>query len=310
VEKRERKTMIQPHKDISIEKQCALLSMPRSSFYHNAIDREDYDAVTHITETYQRFPVYGYRRITAELSRKGLAINKKKVLRIMKSQKLCAIYPGPKTTISDPKALKYPYLLRKMVITKPHAVWQIDITYLKTAHGFIYLTALIDVYSRYVVGHSLSNTLSTESCLLALERAILTHGIPGIVNSDQGVQFTSGLWIGMLQKRGITISMTGRGRSNDNAFIERLWRTLKYEWMFIYGANDVATYKSLLVTFVQWYNQERPHQALHYKTPSEMLAHDRAAPARGNVENCSVADIDVRQIVYHIPTGAAAAVLT
>ena len=202
----------------------------------------------------------------------GFWINRKKVLRIMRSQKICAIFPGPKTTLVDPKAYKHPYLLKNVLIVKPHAVWQVDITYLRTPYGFIYLTGIIDVYTRYVVGYSLSNTLNTESCLLALEHAILSHGIPGIVNSDQGTQFTSNLWINFLEKQGIQISMTGRGRSNDNAFIERLWRTLKYEWFYIYGARDVATYKILLVEFIQWYNKERPHQALKYRTPARMLA--------------------------------------
>lgn len=257
---------------ISVQKQCELLSIPKSTYYHRPIDREDHKAVAKIIAIYKKFPVYGYRRITAEMMQQGFWINRKKVLRIMRSQKICAIFPGPKTTIVDPKAYKYPYLLKNLLIVKPHAVWQVDITYLRTPYGFIYLTAIIDVYSRYVVGYSLSNTLNTESCLLALERAILSHGIPGIVNSDQGTQFTSNLWISFLQRHGIKISMTGRGRSNDNAFIERLWRTLKYEWFYIHGAREVATYKILLVEFIQWYNNERPHQALKYRSPARMLA--------------------------------------
>jgi putative transposase len=229
--------------------------------------------------------MYGYRRIRAKLGHQGIIVNGKKVLRIMRQQKICAIFPGPKTTVVDPKAYKYPYLLNNGLTLYPHRVWQVDITYLKTPYGFIYLTALIDVYSRYVVGHCLSSTLDTESCVLALERAILSHGIPTIINSDQGSQFTSDLWINALIKYGILISMCGKGRSNDNAFIERLWRTLKYEWLYIYGARKICDYKKLLTSFIKWYNDERPHQALKYKTPAQMLKTFAATKICDPVEN-------------------------
>lgn len=205
----------------------------------------------------------------------------------MRAQKLCAIFPVPKTTNVDPKAYKYPYLIKKHMITKPHDVWQVDITYLRTPYGFVYLTALIDVYSRYVVGHCLSTTLDTGSCLWALERAILTHGIPTIINSDQGTQFTSDFWVQTLTQYGIKISMCGKGRSNDNAFIERLWRTLKYEWLYIYGAREMKDYKQLLTLFLVWYNEERPHQTLGYKTPAQKLKSLAAVKICGPVENSS-----------------------
>lgn len=277
--------MIEEHPEISIQRQCELLSIPRSTYYHEPSGHEGHDIVAKIVELYRQYPVYGYRRIAAKLAQEGCLVNGKKVLRIMKQQKICAIFPGPKTTVVDPKAYKYPYLLSNSLIVQPHIVWQIDITYLRTPHGFIYLTALIDVHSRYVVGYCLSNTLDTENCLLALERAIITHGVPVIINSDQGTQFTSDLWINTLTKYGIRISMCGKGRSNDNAFIERLWRTLKYEWFYIYGARQTADYKKLLALFIEWYNHERPHQALKYKTPAQMLKKLAAVKTCDPVEN-------------------------
>ena len=155
------------------------------------------------------------------------------------------------------------------------------------AYGFIYLTDLIDVYSRYVVGYCLSSSLDAESCILALERTILTYGVPEIINSDQGTQFTSDLWVNTLTKYGILISMCGKGRSNDNAFIERLWRTLKYEWLYIYGARKICDYKKLLALFIKWYNDERTHQALKYKTPPQMLKTLAAVKTCCPVENSS-----------------------
>lgn len=154
---------------------------------------------------------------------------------------------------------------------KPHQVWQVDITYLRTDHGFLYLTALIDVYSQYVVGWSLSNTLDPTSCLDALEKAIWDHGLPHIINSDQGSQFTSQVWIKTLESHGIHISMSGSGRSIDNAYIERLWRTLKYEWTLPQGARCVQDYKKLLPAFFDWYNNKRSYQSLGYQPPAKAL---------------------------------------
>ena len=224
-----------------------------------------------LAEFYQEYPVYEYRRLTACLRRKGYDIKGKRILRLMREMGLRAIYPAPKTTLIDRSAHKYPYALSGMAVTKPHRAWQIDITYLRTDHGFIYLNALIDVYSRFIVGWSLSNTLDTQACLRTLENAIENQGVPDIINSDQGVQFTSEAWIKELTKQEILISMSGRGRSNDNAQIKRLWRTLKYEWTYLNGSRTVADYKRLLPKFMAWYNHERPHQALDYQTPGEMM---------------------------------------
>lgn len=224
-----------------------------------------------IADLYAQYPVYDYRRLTACLKRQGYNVNGKHILRVMRQMALRAIYPGPRTTIVDKQHYKYPYALRGMVINKSHQVWQIDISYLRTDHGFMYMNALIDVQTRYVVSWSISNSLDTESCIRTLEKAIDSHGIPDIINSDQGCQFTSQVWCNALHSRSILISMSGRGRSNDNAHIERLWRTLKYEWTIINGARTVADYKKLLPGFIHWYNHLRPHQSLGYRTPAEVL---------------------------------------
>lgn len=256
---------------LSMRVQCDLLKINRSRMYCKSDGVWDMGLADMISDIYSENPVYGYRRITACLRREGHIINAKCTLRLMKLMGLRAIYPGPKTTISDKTHYKYPYALRGLQITKPHQVWQIDITYLRTDHGFMYMNALIDVKTRMIVGWSLSNSLDTESVLRTLEKAVDLYGVPDIINSDQGAQFTSEEWIKVLKNNGILISMSGKGRSNDNAYIERLWRTLKYEWTLLNGARTVADYKKLLPEFVHWYNTLRPHQSLRYKTPIEAL---------------------------------------
>jgi putative transposase len=231
-------------------------------------------------DIYATYPIYGYRRLTACLKRQGYVVNGKHVLRLMQQRGLKAIYPGPQTTLVDRKSFKYPYALKGLVINKPHQAWQIDISYLRTDHGFLYVNALIDIQTRYVVSWTISNSLDAESCLRTLEKALFSHGIPDMINSDQGCQFTSQAWGDALRDKGIVISMSGKGRSNDNAYIERLWRTLKYEWMIMKGARTVSEYKKLLPQFIHWYNHLRPHQSLSYCTPAEAL---EGGKAKGNL---------------------------
>jgi len=219
---------------------------------------------------YERYPIYGYRRMTVMLKRKGIFVNKKKVQRLMKMLNLKAIYPGPNTSKRNHAEMVYPYLLKKLPITSIHQVWQIDISYLRVEKGFVYLIALIDVFSRVVVAWRLSNDLCVESCQETLLAAIENHGIPEIVNSDQGCQFTSEVWVNMLKEQGILISMTGKGRSNDNAYIERLWRSLKYEQIYLHNYKTIKELKRELPGIINWYNYERPHQSLDYLTPGEM----------------------------------------
>jgi putative transposase len=220
-------------------------------------------------EIYERYPIYGYRRITAMLNRKGFLINKKKVQRLMKLLRLKAVYPGPNTSKRNRLEMVYPYLLKNLAIVKMHQVWQIDISYLRVEKGFVYLIALIDVYTRLVVAWRLSNDLCVEACCETLVDGIEKHGCPEIINSDQGSQFTSEIWVKLLKDEGILISMTGQGRSNDNAYIERLWRSLKYEQVYFHEYKTIKELKKELPGIIDWYNYERPHQALNYLTPKE-----------------------------------------
>ena len=284
--------MIQKGNHLSVRRQSDLLELNRSRLYYNAYEDTDTVRANLIAEAYRQYPMYGYRRIQAHLRDQGHVMNRKCVLRLMRELQLKAIYPAPKTTIRNKAHEKYPYLLSGIVVTKPHHVWQVDITYLRTSQGFLYLTALIDMATRYVVGWSLSNSLDTESCLRALENAIVSYGIPGIINSDQGSQFTSHDWTQALTSKGILISMSGSGRSNDNAYIERLWRSLKYEWTFIKGARTVEDYKTLLPQFFEWYNFKRPHQALGHKAPAKVL------------EELLYGYVDKAAALTHIPTKA------
>lgn len=269
--------MIDRESQLTTQQQCHLLGVNRSRFYYKTVGKDDTHLANTIAEIYRQYPVYGYRRITACLRRDGYSVNHKCVFRIMCLIGLKAIYPGPKTTI--PGLIKHPYALNDVQIYHAHQLWQIDITYLRTDHGFIYLNALIDVYSRYVVAWTLSNTMDKESCTRTLEKALFNYPRPQFINSDQGSQFTSTKWVDILENRGIKVSMSGKGRSNDNAHIERLWRTLKYEYIFINGAKTVSDFKKLLPQFINWYNYHRPHQSLRYKTPAEVLAGNRKSVA-------------------------------
>ena len=260
----------QQNKRISVRRQCQLLSLHRSGYYYKKASKDEKEVRQAISEIYAQYPIYGYRRITAILNNMGYKINRKKVLRLMRKLKLKAIYPKPNTSKRKQQDMVYPYLLNKLAISRCNQVWQVDITYIRTNHGFMYLVALIDVYSRYIVGARLSNSLCTQSCLQALEDAVIKHGQPEIINSDQGSQFTSKEWTEALQNAGIAISMTGKGRCCDNAYIERLWRTAKAEGFYL---NDWRTAKELkqnLGTWLTWYNEARPHQSINYQVPQQV----------------------------------------
>ena len=251
--------------------QCELLEVNRSNIYYQRKVRNEQMIQAQIESIYQSYPVYGYRRIRACLQNQGVKINNKRVLRIMRNLGLRAIYPKPKTTIANRNDDKKPYLLKGLEINKPHQAWQVDITYLRTDQGFMYLTSLIDCYSRYYVGWSFGNSMDQETIMRALEHALDHFPAPDIINSDQGRQFTSGEWTKTLTRFGIKVSHSGAGRSNDNAYIERLWRTLKYEWMILKGIRTVSEYKQQIPEFIKWYNEIRPHQSLGYKTPAELV---------------------------------------
>lgn len=245
--------------------------MNRSNLYYKHRTRPgESELCQEIVEIYQHYPFYGYRRITAILNRQGVEVNKKRVHRLMQLMKLRAIYPGPNTSKRDHADMVQPYLLKNLEICRLHQVWQIDITYLRVNGGFVYLIAIIDVYSRMVVSWRLSNDLCRFACIDSLGDAILIHGKADIINSDQGSQFTSDDWVKSVSDHGIKISMTGRGRSNDNAYIERLWRSLKQEGIYLHEYKTIKELKKELPNLINWYNKERPHQALDYQTPVEV----------------------------------------
>ena len=220
-----------------------------------------------IDAQYTQTPFYGWPKMTAWLRLQGYAVNHKRVQRLMQLMGLQAIYPKPKTSISNRGHKIYPYLLRDLDITRPNFVWSADITYLPLHHGFMYLVAIIDWFSRYVLAWQLSNTLDGLFCREALARS-LSLGRPDIFNTDQGVQFTAMEFRGSLEAAGIRISMDGRGRALDNFFVERLWRSVKYENIYIQDYGSVPELEAGLGAYVQFYNTERPHQALGYLTPS------------------------------------------
>jgi putative transposase len=222
-----------------------------------------------LDEQYTRTPFYGIRRMTAWLQQEGYAVNHKRVGRLLRQMGLEAIYPKPRLSVPGEPARRYPYLLRGLPIERANQVWSTDITYVRMPRGFLYLVAILDWYSRYVLAWELSNTLDTAFCLAALDRA-LAHATPTIFNSDQGVQFTSQAFTSRLEQAGIQISWDGRGRALDNVFVERLWRSVKYEEVYLHDYATVADAVSGLTRYFRFYNEERLHQALGYRTPAHM----------------------------------------
>jgi len=223
-----------------------------------------------IDRQYLATPFYGARKIAVWLKSQGRRVNRKRVRRLMGIMGLKAIYRRPRTSVSAPGHKTYPYLLKGMRITRPNQVWAADITYVPMARGFLYLVAIIDWYSRYVLSWRLSNTLDVDFCVEALEEA-LRKGRPDIFNTDQGAQFTSEAFIGLLEQHGIRISMDGKGRYTDNLFIERLWRTVKYEEVYLKAYQNGREARIGLGNYLRFYDTERPHQALGYRTPAEVF---------------------------------------
>ena len=259
------------HPSRSIRQQCQLLGVNRSTHYykHIPVSKEDVHLMNKIREVWMKYAFYGYRRITRTLQSQGHAVNRKRILRLMQQMGLQAIYPRPKTSVKNAQHVIHPYLLGKRAIKQPNEAWMVDITYLKIGSSFMYLVALIDVYSRYVVSWSLSNTLHTEFCLAALDKG-LAVGKPQIINSDQGCQFTSDEWVKTLTEAGIQVSMTGVGRCMDNIYIERFWRSLKYEEIYLNDYDSAAELKQAVSNYIEFYNHKRFHQSLGYKTPAEV----------------------------------------
>ena len=264
--------MLEPgHKEISLRRQCRLLGLSRSTaYYRPRAERPETLAVQEaIDAQYTARPFYGVARMTAQLRRDGWRINPKRVRWLMRRMGLSAIYPKPRLSLSGEGHPIYPYLLRGLNIDRPDQVWASDITYIRLRGGFVYLTVVMDWHSRYVLSWELSNSLDAAFCMEALERA-LAISQPAIFNTDQGAQYTSEAFTGRLKKANVRISMDGRGRVYDNIFVERLWRTVKYEEVYLHHYEDMDEAWSALARYFRFYNRERPHQALAWRTPHEV----------------------------------------
>jgi putative transposase len=257
------------HKKLSITYQCELLSLNRSSLYYLPVPEreENLKILRWLDEQYLKTPFFGTRKLHKELRVLGENLNIKRLRRLMCIQGWQTLYPAPNTSKSDPSSYKYPYLLKDVKTTRRNQVWAIDITYIPMNKGFMYLSAIIDLHTRYVVGWGVSNSMTAEWVTGIVSESIKIHGRPEILNSDQGSQFTSDVYISLLKKEGIQISMDGKGRAVDNIFIERLWRSVKYEHVYLYAYSDgVSLYKGLEEYF-EFYNHKRIHQSLNYETP-------------------------------------------
>jgi putative transposase len=259
------------HPSLSIRRQCELLGLPRSSYYHAAgtESEENLDLMRRIDELYLQRPFFGSRRMAEHLSVPEAPLNRKRVQRLMRIMGLEAVYPKKRTSNPGAGHRIYPYLLRDLKVSRANQVWCADITYVPLRQGFMYLVAVMDWYSRYVLSWRLSNSLDTSFCLEALEAATQL-GLPEIFNSDQGAQFTSQVFTGRLLDLGVAISMDGRGRALDNVFVERLWRSVKYEDIYLKDYERVDDLYDGLERYFQFYDHERRHQALDYRTPYEV----------------------------------------
>ena len=270
-----KRDMIEPrHPKVSVVRQCGLLKFPRSSFYFQPKGESDENLklMRLIDKQYMETPFFGSRRMREHLRRLGHRVGRGKVRRLMRKMGITAIYQKPRTTIPDKSHKKYPYLLRHLNIDRPNQVWCTDITYIPVQRGFFYLVAIMDWHSRKVLAWRLSNTLDTGFCIEALREAMEKYGTPEIFNTDQGCQFTSSDWCDVLIKAGVKISMDGKGRWMDNVFIERLWRSVKYECVFLHDWAFGSEVRVGLRDWFELYNARRPHQGLGYKTPDEVYA--------------------------------------
>lgn len=257
------------HAALSISAQCKLLNIARSNLYYtpSSETEENLLIMRFLDEQYFKTPFYGVRKLTELLRQEGFIINKKRVKRLMKKINWQTIYRGPHTSIGNKAHTVYPYLLRNLTINRANQAWSMDITYIPMPRGYMYLCAIIDVHTRFVVGWSISNTMTTEWCLNIVEQAVMQYGKPEIINTDQGSQFTSNIVTQWVIKNEIKLSMDGKGRATDNIWIERLWRSVKYEDIYIKSYASVIELEQGLNYYFNFYNKERIHEALNYKTP-------------------------------------------
>ncbi|MGU0940869.1 IS3-like element ISPpu29 family transposase [Pseudomonas aeruginosa] len=262
---------------LSLSRECELAEVPRATVYRRLTAKVPEEACAEdlllcrlIDEEYTSRPFYGSRRMVVFLRGAGHVVNRKRVQRLMRGMGLAGMAPGPNTSKPQPQHKVYPYLLRGVAVTRPNQVWSTDITYIRLARGFAYLVAVIDWYSRKVLSWRLSNSMDASFCVDCLEDALREHGRPEVFNSDQGSQFTSAAFTGVLKREGVAISMDGRGRALDNIFVERLWRNVKHEDVYLKGYANMAELTVGLAQYFAFYNAERPHQSLGYKTPASV----------------------------------------
>ena len=274
----ERKAMIQrARSELSLSRQCEILAISRSSFYYapKGESLETLALMRRIDELFLNYPFFGSRQMVRQLWREGVGIGRHRVRRLMRLMGLAAIYQAPRTSAPHPAHRIYPYLLKGMVIDRPNQVWCADITYIPVQRGFLYLVAIMDWATRHVLAWRISNTMDARFCVDALNEALARYGKPEIFNTDQGSQFTSFDFTGTLKSKQVTISMDGRGRCMDNIFIERLWRSLKYEAVYLHELTDGFKAERVIGEWIDFYNTERPHSSLDGKTPAEAYWGDR-----------------------------------
>jgi len=277
-----RQELVSPWPELSIRKQCELLEISRSGYYYEPCPEtaENLALMRRLDELHMERPVYGSRRLTVLLQREGRVVNRKRVVRLLQVMGVQAIYPKRSLSVPGAGHRLYPYLLEGLAITGPDQVWCSDITYVPLAEGFMYLVATMDWWSRYVVGWELSNSLDSEFCIRAWEKGLAGGRTPLISNTDQGSQFTSEAYLDAVESAGVDVSMDGRGRWIDNRFIERLWRSAKYEDIYLQDYSDGLTAQRGLSRWFEDYNLVRPHQALAYATPGELYLSPESYGAR------------------------------
>jgi putative transposase len=275
------------HASISLRRQCDLLGLPRSTAYYTPIleSQENLALMKEIDAIYLDNPSYGSRSIASVLVNTGWEVNRKRVQRLMRLMNIAGVTPKRNTSTPAPGHRVFPYLLRNVAISHPDQVWSTDITYVPLRNGFVYLTAVMDWYSRYVLSWRLSNRLEGSFCVEALDEA-LAHGKPEVFNTDQGSQFTSAVFVNRLLDRAVAVSMDGRGRALDNVFIERLWRSVKYQEIYLRDYSTVADVEEGLRLYFEKYNHERPHQSLDNLTPAKVYEWGAEVKQRRRVDRC------------------------
>lgn len=263
--------MIQPNVELSVTRQTQLLGVSRSSVYYRPRPEsdEELELLRRLDELFTEHPVYGSRRMQQMFRREGVLVGRRRIVRLMRKLGLWAVTPRRDTSRPHPEHKVYPYLLRGLVVDRPNHVWATDITYIPMRRGFLYLVAILDWATRRVLAWRLSNTLTTDFCIAAVQEALARYGPPQIFNTDQGSQFTSEAFTAVLLAHGVCISMDGRGRCHDNIFVERLWWTVKHEWVYLRPAGDGIEQARSLNECFDWYNRRRPHQSLGWRTPDE-----------------------------------------